>query len=167
MNRLFIVLKDVMIHETTAYKEMLSLSKQKKEVLVKNNTKELDLIVASEQAILKIIKKLELKREELIQDIATEYHALQDALHLKNIIDVVKGNLHDELIQVKTELEKVLAELADYNMLNKTLIDTHLQYSAFCMEVLNDQLNSVNTYSHSGDMSNEKTSRYGLFDTKV
>ncbi|MDD5018153.1 MAG: flagellar protein FlgN [Eubacteriales bacterium] len=168
MNRLVILLKEVMESEILAYREMLALSKGKKEALIKNDVSGLDAIVAREQAVLTKIKPLESQREDIAAKIAFESGTSEERkLSLPDIIDMCEGRSREELVRLRAELKEVVSELSVLNALNKTLIDTHLNYSSFFIEVLTGHLNTLNTYTQSGKADGKKTGGYSLIDQSV
>mgnify|MGYP003817581385 CR=1 FL=1 len=146
-------LLDVMQQELIAYKEVLSKAKQKKDALLKNDVALLDRIVAHEWQIVKTIKQLETDREGLIFKIAQEYNIDFKTVTLADIVDMLEGVSRERFVELKTELSSVISALDSINRVNKGLVDTHLQYAAFCINLLTGSANTLNTYSYSGRIS--------------
>ena len=167
MSYLLTTLEEVLKTEISVYKEMLALSKDKKDALIKNSIKDLDVIIAKEQAVLKRIEPIESKRQDITDKIAVEFNIPQEELCFSDIIDISKGEQHEGLVCLKAEMEEVISKLSGLNMLNKVLIDTHLKYSSFCMNVLTGYLNMLNTYSHSGQVDGKRSGGYSLLDQSV
>ena len=167
MDHLLFDLKDVMQQELIAYKEILTKSKHKKEALLQNDVAMLDRIVAHEWNLVKTIRQLEKDREGLIEQIAAEYGLPCQNLRLDVIADLLDSGMKAEFAQLKTELTHVISEVEKLNMVNKGLVDTHLQYSAFCVNLLTGHINTLNTYSHSGRMSETQESATLILDRMV
>ncbi len=151
MDRLITALQAVLKQETKEYSLILALAGEKKESLLKNDVAELERIVAKEWVVLKKIKQLETEREGLIGKIAALCRMPRDTLRLEHIMDVLDDDIKQDFKRIKKELESVLEELSEQNFVNKGLIDTHLAYSAFCVNLLTGHLNKkLGVYSHSG-----------------
>lgn len=167
MDQLLKTFKNVVFCEVTAYKELLALSKQKKTILVNNKTAELKDITEMEQGFLCKIKQYEADREDCVSKIAASSGLAQQTLDFQMIIDLAQDPLRQELIQLKSELEKMISELSDVNELNKTLINTHMKYISFCIEAIASHIRGSNTYSHSGRFKDEKSVSNVLIDRTV
>ncbi len=151
MNRLITALQSVLKQEIKEYSQILAFAGEKKESLLKNDVAYLERIVGKEWTVLKKIKQLESERENLIGRIAVLCRIPKETLRLEHIMDVLDADLRQSLKNIKKELETVLAELMEQNFINKGLIDTHLAYSAFCVNLLTGHLNKkLGVYSHSG-----------------
>ena len=167
MNQLLIELKEVISFEITAYKELLALSRQKKTILVNNNVAELNDIVLQEQNILSKIKQYETQRNDSVTEISKALGLEQPDLDFNLIIELARGTLKEELIRLRAELKEVISALSSANLLNKTLLDTHMKYIAFCMEAMTSHLKGLNTYSASGQFNDKKVAGYVLMDRSV
>ncbi len=168
MIRVLSALKDVMRQEVDEYTQMLAFAEEKKEVLLKNDTAELDIIVAKEWIVLKKIKQLEAQRESLIERTEALCHVQKGSMSFQDIINVTKGEMREDMMQLKSQLSNVVLRLKGQNAANKILIETHLQYSAFCVNLLSGSINSsLNTYSHSGELSDKQENGTMLIDQSV
>jgi flagellar biosynthesis/type III secretory pathway chaperone len=146
-------LQDVIQQELVTYKDILSKVRQKKEALLKNDVDMLDRIVAHEWNIVKTLKQLETERELVIKRIAAAHGLDFKTVTLDDIAGLEEGALHAGLLSLKEELKKVISEIDAVGRVNKGLVDTHLQYSAFCVNLLTGQTSTLGTYSYSGRMS--------------
>ena len=144
---------------------MLALAEDKKTALMKNDVTHLESIIAKEWALLKVIKQLETERESLIGRIAALCHLPKETLRIEHIIDVLKAGMQDEFIHLREELAGVLSRLSETNLVNRGLVDTHLAYSAFCVNLLSGQSHSpLSTYSHSGAVNARQENGNMLID---
>ena len=167
MNSILTELQEVMQQELVAYKEILAKARQKKEALLKNDVSMLDHIVAHEWNLVKTLRQLEKEREGMLRSIAREQGIDEKKISLTDIVDMLEGSPREEFAALKTELKHVIAEIDTINRANKGLVDTHLQYSAFCVNLLTGHLNTLNTYSYSGQMSEAQESATLVFDRMV
>lgn len=168
MDRLITALETVLKHETKEYTLMLALANEKKAILINNDVAGLERIVSREWIVLKKIKQFEMERENLIGKIAVLCHMPKETLRLEHIIDVLHESRREAFAVLRGELARVLSELSDINLVNKGLIDTHLAYSDFCVNLLTGHLNStLGTYSYSGAMTDGQGNGNLLLDQMV
>jgi hypothetical protein len=153
--------------EKTVYNELLRLSKIKKDILIKNDVDELNNIVLKEKEANKKIGALEKKRELVVQRLAQ--HMGKDAgdVTLNVIVDMAEGIQKNQLIDLKNNFTILLKQLADSNDVNKDLINTHLKYTAFSLDVITQSTNTSETYNNAGGMNDEKKQRIGIIDQKA
>ncbi|MEM5767903.1 MAG: flagellar protein FlgN [Bacillota bacterium] len=166
MNDLLMGLQDAIQQELVAYKDILSKAKQKKEALLKNDVAMLDRIVAHEGTIIKTVRELETQREGLIRAIAAEHGFDEKSVTLAEIAALFPEG-REALLKLKSELARVLTEIERLNAANKTLLDTHLQYSSFCINLLTGAANTLNTYSYSGRISDTQERMTLMLDRMV
>ncbi len=89
--------------------------------------------------------------------IAALCHMLEETLRMEHIIEVLRDERQDVFICLREELARVLFELSNLNLVNKGLIDTHLAYSDFCVNLLRGQINlTLGTYSQGGGERRER-----------
>ena len=160
-------LQDVMQQELAAYKDIRTKFKQKKDALLKNDVGMLDHIVAHESNIAKTIKQLETERETIIRRISIERGLDFKTVTFDDIARTEKSASRTALTALKEELKKVISEVDALGKVNKGLVDTHLQYSAFCVNLLTGQTNSIGTYSYSGRMSESQERSTLVLDRMV
>jgi hypothetical protein len=160
-------LQDVMQQELVAYKDILSKAKQKKEALLKNDVALLDRIVAHEWQIIKTVRQLEADREGMIKRIAQTQGMDANTISLADIVDMMDGVSREQFIELKEELTAVISEIDSLNRVNKGLVDTHLQYSAFCINLLTGSANTLNTYSYTGQISDSQKKATLVLDRMV
>ena len=157
---------DVVQQELTVYQSVLGKANQKKEALIKNDISMLEHIVARESGIVKTMQELEQRREGLIRAIA-EKHGLDEQKATLADIAALYPDKSETLLTLKTELSRVLAEIQKLNEANKALLDTHLQYTSFCINLLTGAASQLGTYSHSGQISEQKESKTLVLDQMV
>lgn len=167
MIRVINALKAVLRLETVEYKQMLALAAEKKDALFKNNVADLDVVVAREITVLKRIKQLETEREALIEKAATLSHRPKSTMQLKDIIELVSGELHEEFVQIRDELNNVITQLKLSNDANKGLIETQLQYASFCVNLLAGHVGALGTYSNAGGMNEKQEKVTFLMDQSI
>lgn len=166
MEKYLRTLKIIISSEVAAYKELLALSEQKKDVLINNQTKELNEIVSKEQSILGKIKQHEHSREDCTAKISHACGLSGVKIDLQTIIDNAENPLRKDIIELRCELKKVVSELSNINEQNKMLIDTHRKFVSFSLEAITGQMNTLNTYSNAG-LENDTKAVHMLLDSTV
>lgn len=156
MDNILTQLQDILQQELVAYKNILDKGRQKKDALLKNDVDMLDRIVAYEWSIVKAIKQLEAERELIIQKIALEKGLDSQTVTLDDIAGLQDGALRTGFLALKKELKKIISEIDALSRVNKGLVDTHLQYSTYCVNLLTGHQNTLNTYSYAGRMSDSQ-----------
>ena len=68
---------------------------------------------------------------------------------------------------MKKEYAKLIRRLSDSNDLNKKLLETHMQYTTFCIGVLTQNTAASDLYNGRGGVAEDNTSRFGLIDQKI
>jgi flagellar biosynthesis/type III secretory pathway chaperone len=146
---------DMVQQELAVYQSVLGKANQKKEALIKNDICMLEHIVARESGIVKTMQDLEQRREGLIRAIAQK-HGLDEKKATLADIAALYPEKSETLLTLKTELSGVLAEIQKLNDANKALLDTHLQYTSFCINLLTGAASPFGTYSNSGQISEQQ-----------
>lgn len=153
--------------EKTVYNELLRLSKIKKDILIKNDVDELNKIILKEKEANKKIIALERKRELSVEKIAKHYGKQSVDVTLDFITDMAQGMMKKQLMDLKDNFTLLLKELSDSNDINKDLINTQLDYTAFCLDVMTQSTNTSETYNNAGGVNDDKKQRIGIIDQKV
>lgn len=166
MEQLIYALKNAMTAEKDAYRTLVGLSERKKDFLISNDVEGLNKLIREETNCVKAMKTLSLERESVLKQIADK-KGLLDNLNMDDVIAFASGRLKQELSDLKQEFNRVIISLSRLNGLNKKLIDTHLQYTSFCIETLTQSGNTGDTYSSTGQVSEGNKQSFGFIDQKV
>lgn len=153
--------------EKTVYNELLRLSKLKKDILIKNDVDELNKIILKEKQANKKIIALEKRRESSVEKIAMQCSKQAADVTLDVITDMAQGMMKKQLMDLKDNFTLLLKELSDSNDINKDLINTQLDYTAFCLDVMTQSTNTSETYNNAGGVNDDKKQRIGIIDQKV
>lgn len=165
MNRL-LLLRDVMEGEEGVYRELLTLSEQEKDAVIQNDVKSLSSITEQQQTVLDAIKKLEADKGNLLSEIQNEGGWPEGRLRVQDVILRAKGPLYDKLQSLVKELEDLNKKIRRISALNKTLIETQLQYTMFSINTMAGQDSSPGMYSGSGRVQ-ESTAQHCLVDQAI
>lgn len=154
-------LEDSLRFETDAYRELLMLSRQEKDAIIKNDVRTLSSIVERQQKLLGSIKKTESERNGRFSGSQNEKPLIKD------LIDGAPPERREALLTLAGELEGTAAELQRAGALNKMLIDTQMQYASFCLNLLTGKSGAPGTYSESGRVNEESEAHRRLVDRTV
>ncbi len=159
-------LLEVMIQEKDIYRNLLELSVQKRVVLIQNDVPALEGIVQREKGLVQTTRELETQRQKLMDGIAADLDIGSEDTTLTRVVEVCEEPLKGEFISLKEELRGVVAELSQSNDTNKKLIQTHLDYTSFCIRLLTDA-GEGQTYNNKGATNEEGSNKYRVFDARI
>lgn len=161
---IWVFLKDSLTGESTAFQDLLLLSEQEKEAVIHNDVQSISTIVEKQQSILNTLKKIRSEREERIASLIRDDR--QKPHSLKELVNSVPGTPGDELRHLFAQRENAAEKLRATTALNRKLIDTQLQYTSYCMNLITGQGSVPGTYSGSGTIKDESV-QPSLFDQSI
>jgi flagellar biosynthesis/type III secretory pathway chaperone len=161
VNQLLEVLKE----QSQRYEELLGLSLEKREAIVKDDLDQLQKITHFENLLVSQNQKLERKRQELMKDIADVMGKKADDLTLAALIELMKEqDVQAGLAEVGKKIRETLEALSDANDLNASLIQNALEYIEYSMNVMKTSINKDPAmYSVKGGQLQEDS---GFFDSR-
>jgi flagellar biosynthesis/type III secretory pathway chaperone len=146
------------------YKAMLTLSQQKKELLVAAKSHELERVTKQEEVLILQVKKLERLREQFVNQIMTAYGIAEGNLSLAALKKIAKPDVVEQLELFGKEFDNIAAEIVPLNKLNNELIGQALGFINYNINILSQTVVGP-TYAAKGQ-TNEQSKRRG-FDAKV
>lgn len=156
---------EVINKEAALYKEILEISKNKKDIIVNGKVAELESITKLEQSMVLKLSRLEDEREELASKLAAELGISDDKITLKALSSKLPKNQASEMENCCKNLSAVLNELKEINSLNSKLIKNSLDYIDFSINILGNLGPSGNNYENSGEAITSKGRN--LFDIRL
>ena len=140
--------------QTVIYTDMLELSAQKKDIVIKNNIEGLREITAKENGLIGRSQRFERKRVELLKDIATVLNKPPEMVTMEFALEVIGDRPEtQEVKDAVYELRTVLNELKGVNDLNKELIQDSLEYIDYSMNIIRSTVGEGPAFSSlHGDM---------------
>jgi flagellar biosynthesis/type III secretory pathway chaperone len=135
---------EIMNDQAQRYEELLGLSLEKKEAIVKNEIEELQKITNLEQRIVSQNNKLEKKRMALTADIAEVLGKGSQEITLGELITLMDGQ--DEQASLKAvgnRIRDVMHKLGEANDLNNALIQNALDYVEYSLNVIRSSTDPV------------------------
>lgn len=156
-------LANVLESEARVYENILRLSKDKTDIIVKGKVKELEGIVKLEQSLILQVGRLETLREDLVEKVCRALNTQPDRLTLSSLIEHLDGKMAQKLKNSQETMKATLNELKQTNELNSRLIKNSLEFIDFSINLLADTGNY--NYGNTGQIGNSK--KRNFFDVKL
>ena len=124
---------DVLEKENGEYERLTELSREKRQIIIDGNIPALEEITNREQEITSILKNLEKKREEVVNDMSIVLSKKPEELTVTNMIAFLNKQPKEQqqLRELKEKLHDTLGKMADINTQNETLLKHALEMAAF------------------------------------
>lgn len=128
----------VLTEEEEIYEYLLPITREKKQVIIKNDLQSLRNITVEEQKAVEILNVLERRREEVIVNIGTVLGMDANTMKISNVISILDKQPEEqkELKEVHGKLKATVGELKRLNDLNRVLMEQSLEMIAFDLNVL-------------------------------
>lgn len=160
----------ILSKENKEYQDLVVLSKEKTNVIVKGNIEYLQKITEAEQNFIGKITKLEKERMENVEEIARVLCRDAKTLTVRDIIEVLKGQpeAKEKLAKVYDEIKNTISQLTALNEMNKNLIDQSLELIDFDLNLLQGAYMEpeVANYSKNAYSAGNADKPAGVFDAK-
>lgn len=124
---------DVLERENGEYERLTELSREKRQIIIDGNIPALEEITNREQEITSILKNLEKKREEVVNDMSIVLSKKPEELTVTNMIAFLNKQPKEQqkLMELKEKLHNTLAEMADINGQNEVLLKQAMEMAEF------------------------------------
>ena len=163
-------LVDVLEKEADFYQQLILMSNEKTQVIVRNDVMALQEITEKEQLIIEQVSALERKRVEIMDNIKIVINRKSASLNLKTLIGLLdkQPKEQNELSILHDRLNNSIHRLIEINNRNKSLIVESLDMIEFNMNVIQGSKMALgdNTYTKNAGQYNGQPSGSGMFDTK-
>lgn len=163
----WLALQDILEQEADACSELLSLTEQERVALTQNDVQALSSIVEKKQSALNGMQALGDKRNACIADLLGSAESPQGGLGVEEIIQTAEGEIGQELKHQFAKIQDLAIQLKKATALNQTLIDTHQQYTSFCINLLTGRDEAPGTYSESGRLQEKREADPRLVDQAI
>lgn len=165
MNELLKELIDILNKELKIYNELLKLSKDKTDIIIKGKVSELENIVKNEQTLILKLGGMENKREGIIEGIAGKLDISSMELNISELVKKIEPSKAFELKQYQANFTGLLSELKEINDLNSKLVKNSLEFIDFSINMMTESANTGNNYGINGQVNNG--GKRNLFDMKL
>ena len=122
-------LKDVLQQENRQYQELIALSEEKCQVLVRGDVNRLEQITALEQQQTDVLHQYEMKRKSILKDMAEVLGKDPETFTVEAMIRALASQPEEQnrLIQLRDQLRITLHKMAEINTQNQALIKQALE----------------------------------------
>lgn len=155
--------------ELEIYHQLLTISEEKTDVIVKNDVPSLQNLTTQEQILTGQVFRLEKSREILIEDISIVLNHSKKDLTLIKLIQLIGDEIKekDQLLEHYRELNTVLGKLKECNEHNRMLINQAVDFVDFTINTLKSTKIGPQTSGYS-NRGNEaiKPLHQSFFDAK-
>lgn len=152
-------LKDILsLHE-----DLLQLSFEKKDILIKGDTDQLRVITSKEQKYIKAIQK---KDQELQLNCNNFLGNESTQTTLNDVIKMVDDQTKEILMEIKQKLVEVLGLIKTQNDTNQQLINQSLQFIEVSLDLLKPDIDTYN-YNRSETKNPYQKEGFSIFESKI
>lgn len=150
----------LLAEQARIYDDILKISKDKTDIIIKGKVSELESIVNLEQSLVIRMGKLETKRENIVNGIAKELDIEPEVLSLSEMVKYMDSEQAEKLEDFRNSLTNTLDELKGTNELNSKLIENSLEYINFSINLISSVDTGENNYGKSGVVNDGKKKSY-------
>ena len=162
-------LLDVLNEEESQYRELINLSNEKKDVLIKADIERLQQITEAEQNITDDLHNLEVKRRSVISDMAVVLRRNEEELTVEKMIEILdkQPEEKEKLAEVRKRLRETLDEMIRVNTQNQILIKQAMEMVEFDLTLFRSMRQAPETanYGRDAESTGDLLGRSG-FDAK-
>lgn len=161
---------DILEGEYEVYQQLIPISEEKTQVIVKNDLTSLQEITGREQRAVDKLHTLEKKREAVMVNIRTVINRKSGDLSLRTLIGLMDRQPREQrsLSIVHDNLKRTIQRLVEVNNRNSSLIQQSLEMIEFNMNFIQSTRMSPgnNTYTKGASKYEAQASGTGMFDAK-
>ena len=118
------------------YKQLLELSRCKRDILVTVQTKELEALTRQEELLIIKLGKLDQERQVVLTDIAAAYSVNREDLTIKKLGKMADLPVSAKIEALGEEFTQITQKLTDVNKLNTRLIQQSLDFVNYNLNIL-------------------------------
>jgi len=158
-------LVDVLANMLKLYQALLTISKQKHDILVGAKAQELDALTKQEELLIVQIGKLEVIREKSLQEIIAAHKFSDENITISKLTEVADQDIGGQITDLLKQFDRITDELVQMNQLNTKLIEQALSFINYNINLLTQ--NTIGpTYAAKGQQTQGATTR-AVLDQKV
>lgn len=119
--------------ENGEYERLTELSQEKRQIIIDGNIPALEEITSREQEVTSVLKNLENKREEVVNDMSIVLSKKPEELTVTNMIAFLNKQPKEQqqLKELKEKLRTTLEKMADINAQNEVLLKHAIEMTEF------------------------------------
>ena len=154
-------------HQLKIYEVLLEMEKNKKNLIIKNDILQLNVLTQKEKLFVAKLEELEHVRQQLTSRYFRDMgFRIRTSLLSEMIRSISNHEEKEQLLRLHQQLTSLLTELKQVNALNQQLTNQSLSYLDFSISLMvEDDPNEDVTYQHPMRMQGNR--RNGLFDNRA
>ena len=119
--------------ENGEYERLTELSQEKRQIIIDGNIPALEEITSREQEVTSVLKNLENKREEVVNDMSIVLSKEPEELTITNMIAFLNKQPDEQrkLTELREKLRATLENMADINQQNEVLLQQAMEMTEF------------------------------------
>ncbi|NMB34489.1 MAG: flagellar protein FlgN [Clostridium sp.] len=156
---------NIIEEETMIYKDLVEISKNKTDVIVKGKVNELETMTELEQSLIIKIGKLEAAREKIVENVCSLLDLDAQSATISQVLECVEAPQAEKLKQKKQDLLSVLDDIMHANEINEKLLKSSIDFIDFSINIMSNSNSDENNYGDSGKINESKKKTY--FDVKL
>lgn len=150
------------------YQKMFDISLQKKQAIIDGDIQAVSEIVKQEWELLSEISNLEEDRIQIIHKILIENNVDPDeSVSLLDMEQYAAEGESSVLKETAEELKRLIDAQKKINNENKGLINLHLEYMDYMVNIVLKEPQVSNIYGSSGEIPNDDTENRAIIDNQV
>lgn len=154
----------VLNKEKEIYDDIILMSNEKQDSILKNKIKNLEQIVKKEKTYSISLIKLEEIRSKLIDQLVTEYNLVEISV-LSDLYPYMSKSEFTKLDSIKNKILNTVKVLSDRNVTNKKLIEQSLEQITFDFNLFT--MVGDGNVNYAGDADDMDVERKSIFDKKI
>lgn len=146
----------VLEKEEKEYSTLIGLSKQKRETIIAADVDGLNAITEQEQLVADVLHNLELKRRDVLSDMAVVLGKNAEELTIEQILESLEKQPKEQqrLAECRTKLHATLDEMKKWNQQNQVLLQQALELVEFDLTLFKSLRQAPQTANYNKDAYN-------------
>ena len=165
MQSLLTDLFELLRYELDKYYELLKVLYAERDLLVKRKIKDLEVLIKDEEATIQKIQRIEITRDGLLTQLATEQGLVDEPLNAKTLTELAEEPLRSDYQKLFQRVERVKREFEFINDTNKKLLESEQEYASFLVDQVIRIDEPGDTYQNDGHVRTPQGK--GMFDHRI
>lgn len=158
-----IILKLIQLYE--AYLELYELSSEKRTQIISGDATLVQETVKKEWTLLSKLTEYEEEREQLVDQLCKKEDASD--LTLDDVLDLSTEDQKKKLEMAAFNLREILKKQQEINAENQSLIELHLEYADYMINIVLKEPQLSNVYGNSGVVAELDPENKGIIDNEA
>ena len=156
---------ELLRYELDKYYELLKVLYAERDLLVKRKIKDLEVLIKDEEATIQKIQRIEITRDGLLTQLATEQGLVDEPLNAKTLTELAEEPLRSDYQKLFQRVERVKREFEFINDTNKKLLESEQEYASFLVDQVIRIDEPGDTYQNDGHVRTPQGK--GMFDHRI